>query len=88
LATDSGEDNVSLVNLVLESYAGSPDFPIEGEMRIRVRRPTASLANHFRSVDAYYGASGNPFAEPTSIQGNIPEGFGLFGVTTEVVVPL
>jgi|GEM_PF-539398 len=88
LATDSGEDNVSLVNLVLESNAGSPDFPIEGEMRIRVRRPTASLANHFRSVDAYYGASGNPFAEPTSIQGNIPEGFGIFGVTTEVVVPL
>jgi len=77
-----------LANLVLESYAGSPDFPIEGEMRIRVRRPTVSLANHFRSVEAYNGASGNPFAEPTSIQGNIPEGFGIFGVTTEVVVPL
>ena len=88
LATDSGEDNVSLANLVLESYAGSPEFPIEGEMRIRVRRPTASLANHFRSVDAYYGAIDNPFAEPASIQGNIPEGFGIFGVTTEVVVPL
>jgi hypothetical protein len=39
-------------------------------------------------VDAYYGASDNPFAEPTSIQGNIPDGFGIFGVTTEVVVPL
>ncbi len=88
LATDSGEDNVSLANLVLESYAGSSDYPIEGEMRIRVRRPTAALANHFRSVDAYYGALDNPFAEPTSIQGNIPDGFGIFGVTTEVVVPL
>jgi hypothetical protein len=88
LATDSGEDNVSMANLVLESYAGSPEFPIEGDLRIRVRRPTAALANHFRSVDAYYGALDNPFAEPTSIQGNIPDGFGIFGVTTEVVVPL
>ena len=87
-ATDSGEDNVSMANLVLESYAGSPDFPIDGEMRIRVRRPTTALANHFRSVDAYYSAMDNPFAEPASIQGNIPEGFGIFGVTTEVVVPL
>ncbi|MDA1242728.1 MAG: DUF4249 family protein [Bacteroidetes bacterium] len=88
LATDSGADNVSLANLVLESYAGSSDYPIEGEMRIRVRRPTDALANHLRSVDAYYGALDNPFSEPASIQGNIPDGFGIFGVTTEVVVPL
>ena len=26
-----------------------------------------------------------PFAEPASIQGNIPDGFGIFGVTNEVV---
>ena len=88
LATDSGEDNVSMANLVLESYAGSSEFPVEGEMRIRIRRPTSALANHFRSVEAYFGALDNPFAEPTSIQGNIPDGFGIFGVTSEVVVPL
>ena len=88
LATDSGEDNVSMANIVLEAYAGSSDFPVEGAMRLRVRRPTESLANHFRSVDAYYGAIDNPFAEPASIQGNIPGGFGIFGVTSEVIVPL
>ena len=51
-------------------------------------RLTASLAVHFNSVEAYYSALGNPFAEPASIQGNIPEGFGIFGVTNEVVISL
>ena len=63
-------------------------FQTEGSYRLRVERPTASLANHFNSVEAYYSALGNPFAEPASIQGNIPDGFGIFGVTNEVVIPL
>ena len=36
----------------------------------------------------YYGALDNPFSEPASIQGNIPDGFGIFGVTNEVVISL
>jgi len=88
LVTDSGEDNVALTNLVLESWAGDEEYTPEGSYRLRVERPTSSLANHFNSVEAYYGALDNPFSEPTSIQGNIPDGFGIFGVTNEVIVPL
>ena len=89
LATDGGEDNVSLENLVFEAWGGDDSgYEYEQTLRLRVERPTASLANHFRSVDAYYGALGNPFAEPASIQGNIPEGFGIFGVTNGVTIPL
>ena len=88
LVTDSGEDNVALTNLVLESWAGDEEYTPEGSYRLRVERPTPSLANHFNSVQAYYGALDNPFSEPASIQGNIPDGFGIFGVTNEVVIPL
>ena len=89
LATDEGEDNVSLDNLVFEMWGGDDSgYDYEQTLRLRVERPTASLANHFRSVDAYYSALGNPFAEPASIQGNIPDGFGIFGVTNGVVVNL
>ena len=89
LASDNGEDNVSMDNLVLEAYAGdNGGYATEQFLRLRVQRPTSSLANHFRSVDAYFNALGNPFAEPATIQGNIPDGFGIFGVTSEVVVPL
>lgn len=88
LVTDIGEDNVALTNLVLESWAGDEEYTPEGSYRLRVERPTPSLANHFNSVQAYYGALDNPFSEPASIQGNIPDGFGIFGVTSEVVIPL
>lgn len=88
LVTDSGEDNVALTNLVMESWAGDEEYTPEGSYRLRVERPTPSLANHFNSVQAYYGALDNPFSEPASIQGNIPDGFGIFGVTNEVVIPL
>ena len=88
LVTDSGEDNVALTNLVLESWAGDEEYTPEGSYRLRVERPTPSLANHFNSVQAYYGALDNPFSEPASIQGNIPDGFGIFGVTSEVIIPL
>jgi len=86
LATDGGEDNVSLDNLVFEMWGGdNSGYDDEQSIRLRVERPTASLANHFRSVDAYNNALGNPFAEPASIQGNIPGGFGIFGVTNGVL---
>ena len=89
LATDGGEDNVSMENLVLEAWGGdNSGYTYEQSLRVRVERPTASLFNHFKSVDAYYGALDNPFSEPASIQGNIPDGFGIFGVTNEVVIPL
>ena len=89
LATDGGEDNVSLENLVFEAWGGDDSgYEYEQTLRLRVERPTASLANYFRSVDAYLGALGNPFAEPASIQGNIPDGFGIFGVTNGVTIPL
>lgn len=89
LATDGGEDNVSMENLVLEAWGGdNSGYTYEQSLRVRVERPTASLFNHFKSVDAYYGALDNPFSEPASIQGNIPDGFGIFGVTNEVIIPL
>ena len=89
LATDGGEDNVSLDNLVFEMWGGDDSgYDDEQTIRLRVDRPSASLANHFRSVDAYNNAQGNPFAEPASIQGNIPDGFGIFGVTNGAVIPL
>lgn len=89
MATDGGEDNVSLENLVFEAWGGDDSgYEFEQTLRLRIERPTASLANHFRSVDAYYGALGNPFAEPASIQGNIPDGFGIFGVTKGITIPL
>jgi hypothetical protein len=89
LATDGGEDNVSLQTMVFEAWGGDDSgYDYEQTLRLRVERPTASLANHFRSVDAYYNALGNPFAEPASIQGNIPDGFGIFGVTNGVTIPL
>ena len=89
LATDGGEDNVSLENLVFEAWGGDDSgYDYEQTLRLRVERPAASLANHFRSVEAYYNALGNPFAEPASIQGNISDGFGIFGVTNGVTIPL
>ena len=91
LVTDNGQNNIDLNNLVLEMYAGDVENPDEGGMqpkRIRVVRPSADLANYFRSVEAYYNAQGNPFAEPTSIQGNIPDGFGIFGLSNEAIAPL
>lgn len=89
MATDGGEDNVSLENLVFEAWGGDDSgYEYEQTLRLRIERPTASLANHFRSVDAYYNSLGNPFAEPASIQGNIPDGFGIFGVTNGVTIPL
>ena len=91
LVTDNGQNNIDLTNLVLEMYAGDVEDPDEGGMqpkRIRVVRPSADLANYFRSVEAYYNAQGNPFAEPASIQGNIPDGFGIFGLSNEAIEPL
>ena len=89
LATDGGEDNVSLENMVFEAWGGDDSGDeYEQTLRLRVERPTAALANHFRSVDAYYNSLGNPFAEPASIQGNIPDGFGIFGVTNGVTISL
>jgi len=91
LVTDNGQNNIDLTNLVLEMYAGDVEDPDEGGMqpkRIRVVRPSADLANYFRSVEAYYNAQGNPFAEPASIQGNIPDGFGIFGLSNEAIAPL
>ena len=89
LATDGGEDNVSLENLVFEAWGGDDSgYDYEQVLRLRVERPTASLANHVRSVDTYYNSLGNPFAEPASIQGNIPDGFGIFGVTNGVLLLL
>ena len=89
LASDNGEDNVSMENIVFEAWGGdNSGYEHDQSLRLRVLRPTASLVNHFRSVHAYYNALNNPFAEPTSIEGNIPDGFGIFGVTTEVVIPV
>ncbi len=91
LVTDNGQNNIDLTNLVLEMYAGDAEDPEEGGMqpkRIRVVRPSADLASYFRSVEAYYNAQGNPFAEPASIQGNIPDGFGIFGLSNEAIEPL
>lgn len=91
LVTDNGQDNIDLDNLVFEMYAGGLE-DVEGPevqpKRIRVIRPSADLANYFRSVEAYYNAQDNPFAEPTSIQGNIPDGFGIFGLSNEAIAPL
>ena len=91
LVTDNGQNNIDLNNLVLEMYAGDVEDPDEGgtqPKRIRVVRPSPDLANYLRSVEAYYNAQGNPFAEPTSIQGNIPDGFGIFGLGNEAIEPL
>lgn len=92
LATDNGEDNVSMENILLEveDYYDYDDYgePIEPNYRLRVGRPAAALANHFNSIDAYFDALDNPFSEPTSVQGNIPDGFGIFGVSNGVVIPL
>ena len=91
LAQDNGSDNVSMANLVFDMYAGEEDEDItewSGEYRLVVQRPTEDLVRYFDSVHAYENASGNPFAEPTSIQGNIPDGFGVFGVTNKVVVTI
>lgn len=91
LAQDNGSDNVSMANLVFDMFAGEEDEDIgewSGEYRLVVQRPTEDLVRYFDSVHAYENASGNPFAEPTSIQGNIPDGFGVFGVTNKVVVAI
>ena len=80
---------MSLENLVFEAWGGDDSgYDYEQTLRLRVERPTASLGNHFRSVDAYNNSLGNPFAEPVSIQGNIPDGFGIFGVTNGVTISL
>ena len=91
MAQDNGSDNVSMENLAFDIPSGEYEEDISewaGEYRLVVQRPTGDLVRYFDSVDAYENASGNPFAEPTSIQGNIPDGFGVFGVTNKVVVTI
>lgn len=90
MAQDNGSDNVSMENIAFDMYASEEDDTAEwaGEYRLVVQRPTEDLVRYFDSVDAYENASGNPFSEPTSIQGNIPDGFGVFGVTNKVVVTI
>ena len=89
LATDNGEDNVSMNNFLLEVDAFDDyDDSFEPFYRLRVGRPAPSLVSHFHSIEAYQGALDNPFSEPTSIQGNISGGFGIFGISNVVVIPL
>ena len=91
MAQDNGSDNISMEALAFDIDAGKEDEDItewSEEYRLVVQRPTEDLVRYFDSVDAYENASSNPFAEPTSIQGNIPDGFGVFGVTNKVVVTI
>ena len=53
--------------------------------RVRVQAVSAELFKHYQSLEAYFAALDNPFAEPASVYGNVDGGFGVLGLVREEV---
>jgi hypothetical protein len=60
------------------------DLPIGlmsgSKLRIRVTSLSRDAFLYYRSLDQYWGADGNPFAEPVTVHSNIENGYGIFGL--------
>ncbi|MBX2872444.1 MAG: DUF4249 domain-containing protein [Saprospiraceae bacterium] len=49
---------------------------------------TKDMFLYYRSLDDYYEAKDNPFAEPVNVHSNIESGHGIFGVASQVEIKL
>lgn len=68
--------------LRLQSYAsfftGDPNYVYTG--RISLSSATPEYANYINSLNNYWNADGNPFAEPVLLYSNMSQGLGAFGI--------
>lgn len=56
--------------------------------RVRITSLSEALYRHYVSLAANAASAGNPFAEPASVFGNMDGGFGVMGLTRELILPL
>lgn len=81
---DLGLDETPLDDFVFERMR----WDLEAEQlprRVRVQAVSTDLFRHYKSLEAYFTALGNPFAEPASVFGNVEGGFGVLGLVREEV---
>lgn len=59
-------------------------------LRLMVSSLTEDYFKFLKSLQLYYDSSGNPFAEPAQVRGNIKNGYGCFGgyTNTYIDIPL
>lgn len=60
----------------------------EGELEVEVYQLTKDAFLFTRSLNQYYDALGNPFAEPVTVHNNIEGGYGVFTLANKTVFPL
>ena len=89
--TDNGQNNIDLNNLVLEMYAGDVEDPDEGARNPNAFAWSVPLPIWPTTSEAWRPTT-TPRAtrsrSPQSIQGNIPDGFGIFGLSNEAIEAL
>ena len=81
---DLGFDETPLAGFVFERIR----WDLEAEQlprRVRVQAVSMELFKHYQSLEAYFNALNNPFAEPASVYGNVEGGFGVLGLVREEV---
>lgn len=81
---DLGLDETPLDDFVFERIR----WDLEAEQlprRVRVQALSTELFKHYQSLEAYFAALDNPFAEPASVYGNVEGGFGVLGLVREEV---
>lgn len=79
---DLGLDETPLDGFVFERIR----WDLEEDLlprRIRVQAVSTDLYKHYRSLEAYFAALDNPFAEPASVFGNVEGGLGVLGLVRE-----
>jgi len=92
LLDDQGFDAQSFEGLSLNRIRyQSPDWPDEETstaLRMSVDLMDPALADFYRSVDVVWNASGNPFANPSTVFSNTSTGYGCFGLASRKTLDL
>ena len=81
---DLGLDETPLDGFVFERIRWDLD-EVPLPRRVRVQAVSLELFKHYQSLEAYFAALDNPFAEPASVYGNVEGGFGVLGLVREEV---
>lgn len=86
LVDDLGLDQTPLSNFTFSLTRWTEAVPETSDFRVRVVSLSEALYRHYVSLAAYSAAADNPFAEPASVFGNVEGGYGIFGLTRELIV--
>jgi hypothetical protein len=65
-------------------YTIGPDTDLE----VEVHQLTKDAFLYIRSLNQYYDAIGNPFAEPVTVHNNIEGGYGVFTLANRTIYPI